>query len=340
MASDTASVDRLPAAGVALGGSLPSWLMSLIIHLSALTVLSIYVQGSPRGADVEPTRTGGIVLTKASGGATNYLDDGEESGTANNSAAAAPSAAGGSALPELSEQPLTNGPQLPQGDGSIGIGALPGDLAGDGLPGATGMTKGTGGSGTKGIGDGSQAETSVFGVRGRGSKFVYVFDRSASMSGYEGRPLAGAKHELLASLQSLDKIHQFQVIFYNDKPHVMNLTPGQSAQLVFGDEQGKKLAANFIGGVVADGGTRHMEALLLALQMRPDVIFFLTDADEPRLSSTELKKIRDRSRGASINTIEFGSGPSSGRYTFLRQLADENNGKHAYVDVTSLPAVR
>jgi hypothetical protein len=80
-----------------------------------------------------------------------------------------------------------------------------------------------------------------------------------------------------------------------------------------------------------------MEALLMALQMRPDVIFFLTDADEPKLTSADLRRIRERNRGVSINAIEFGSGPSQGRYTFLRQLADENHGKHAYVDVTSLP---
>ena len=80
-----------------------------------------------------------------------------------------------------------------------------------------------------------------------------------------------------------------------------------------------------------------MQALTMALRMNPDVVFFLTDADEPRLSTSELQRIRARNRGTSINTIEFGSGPSSGRYTFLRQLADENQGKHAYVDVTSLP---
>ncbi|QDU30853.1 hypothetical protein ETAA8_60020 [Anatilimnocola aggregata] len=325
------------AAGLATGASLPSWLMSLVVHLSALTVLSIYLQPTPRGIDIEPTRTGGIVLASASGGAMNYLEEGEEAGTSNASTAASPAAFGGSALPELTEQPLNSGPQLPTGDGSTGFGALPGDLQRNGLPGATGMTQGSGGTGKRGIGDSSQAETSVFGVSGRGSRFVYVFDRSASMSGYEGRPLSAAKRELLASLQSLERVHQFQVIFYNDRPHLMNLNPGQQPQLVFADDQGKRLASTFVGGVVADGGTRHIDALLMAIQMRPDVIFFLTDADEPRLSAVELRKIRDRSRGVSINTIEFGSGPSSGRYTFLRQLADENNGKHAYVDVTSLP---
>ena len=44
-------------------------------------------------------------------------------------------------------------------------------------------------------------ETSVFGSRGIGTKFVYVFDRSNSMNDFEGRPLAGAKRELLASLE-------------------------------------------------------------------------------------------------------------------------------------------
>jgi hypothetical protein len=312
----------------------PSWLMSCILHLGLFTLLSLYLSNEPRGAAEQPFKTGGIVLAKVSGGEANYLSEGEDSGTRSNEASGTNAAAGGtSALPALDEQPLTTGPMLPMGDGGVGTMALPGE----GLPGASGLTKGTGGGTKRRIGDGSQAETSVFGVVGRGSRFVYVFDRSASMSGYEGRPLAAAKQELIASLESLDKIHQFQIIFYNDKPHVMNVTPGQPPQLLFGDDQGKRLASTFIGGVVADGGTRHMEALLLALQMRPDVIFFLTDADEPKLTSADLRRIRERSRGASINAIEFGSGPSQGRYTFLRQLADENHGKHAYVDVTSLP---
>jgi Ca-activated chloride channel family protein len=118
----------------------------------------------------------------------------------------------------------------------------------------------------------------------------------------------------------------------------MNLNPGQPPQLVFGDTQGKRLAEQFIAGVVADGGTRHVEALTAALEFRPDVIFFLTDADEPRLSDAELRKIKDRNRGTSINTIEFGSGPSSGQYSFLQKLAAQNDGKHVYLDVTSLPS--
>ena len=40
------------------------------------------------------------------------------------------------------------------------------------------------------LGSSNYAQVSVFGVEGKGNKFVYVFDRSASM---EGPPLAAAK---------------------------------------------------------------------------------------------------------------------------------------------------
>lgn len=319
--------------GISLLQNIPSWLGSSILHLSVFTLLSLYITSEPRGAAIEENRVGGITLTTVSGGTTNYLSEGDDTTSAAPAGSNTPAAAGSSALPELTELPLTSGPQLPMGDGGVGAS----NVAGVGLPGANGLTQGGGGTPRRTIGDQNYGETTIFGVKGRGTRFVYVFDRSASMSGYEGRPLAAAKRELLSSLQSLDKVHQFQIIFYNDKPHVMNVNPSLPPQLMFGDDQGKRLAATFVGGVVADGGTRHMEALLLAIQMRPDVIFFLTDADEPKLTSLDLKKVRERSRGTSINAIEFGSGPSSGGYTFLQQLAAENGGQHVYVDVTSLP---
>jgi hypothetical protein len=207
---------------------------------------------------------------------------------------------------------------------------------GDSIPGATGLAQGKGPRGGVG-GHDFDVETSVFGIKGRGSKFVYVFDRSASMSGFEGRPLRAAKRELVASLQSLRGVHQFQIIFYNQNPALMTLSRGQAPKLFFADDEGKQLAENFVRGVVADGGTRHLEALKLALQMRPDVIFFLTDADEPRLTNSELAQIRQLNHGTVINAVEYGAGPSFGERTFLQQLAEQNDGQHRYVDVTELP---
>jgi hypothetical protein len=196
------------------------------------------------------------------------------------------------------------------------------------------------GSRPRGIsGKGNQAQTSVFGSHGTGNKFVYVFDRSNSMNDFEGRPLAGAKRELTASLGDLDRIHQFQIVFYNDRPTVFNPHYPQSPRMLFGDAATKRRAEDFVRRMDAGGGTRHMEALKLALGMRPDVIFFVTDAGEPQLSAKELEDILRRNErvGATINAIEFGVGPDPGGTNFLVRLAQQNHGEHVYVDVTRLP---
>jgi hypothetical protein len=147
-------------------------------------------------------------------------------------------------------------------------------------------------------------------------------------------PLTSAKANLLASLESLGDTHQFQIIFYNEKPTMFALA-GHPDRLVFGNSANKTTAAQFVRGIVADGGTRHEEALWMALKLQPDVIFFLTDADQPELSPAQLEKIHKANNGrCSINTIEFGLGPPIHNDNFLVRLARENNGKYTYVDVS------
>jgi hypothetical protein len=179
------------------------------------------------------------------------------------------------------------------------------------------------------------SETRLFGVSGRGTRFVYVFDRSLSM---KGNPLATAKQELRASLSRLQRVNQFQIIFYNENPRLM--TVGGGPQMAFADENGLSQAESFITSVTAAGGTDHVQALKLALRMSPDVIFFLTDADDPQLSPAELDQIRRANAGAVINAIEFKSGPDQGKGGFLRKLAEQNRGEYKYVDVTELSAAR
>jgi hypothetical protein len=180
-------------------------------------------------------------------------------------------------------------------------------------------------------------QTQVFGIRAKGTRFVYVFDRSGSMSDYEGRPLAAAKRELIASLRTLKAVNQFQIIFFNENPRMLNLAPGQSPQMVFADEQGQRLAVSFVEGITAEGATDRLLALRMALRMQPDVIFFLSDADRPGLTSADLQSLARINAGTAIHAIEFGVGPATEAPNFLHRLAAENAGQHAYVDVTSLP---
>jgi hypothetical protein len=129
-------------------------------------------------------------------------------------------------------------------------------------------------------------KVSVFGVEGTGNKFVYVFDRSASM---EGAPLAAAKRQLIASLKSLDTVHQFHIIFFNQRLKSMDITGG-GRRIAFATDRNKQLATKFVGSVTADGGTDRFMALKRAIAFQPDVIFFLSDADDP-MSSSEMAEI-------------------------------------------------
>lgn len=231
----------------------------------------------------------------------------------------------------------------------------PTSVSGDDAVGATKMLRrlnqGDGGRGNgtgSGVGDGTDragiakalaqgaAQTGVFGVSGTGYKFVYVFDRSGSMDGHGGAPLMAAKTELIHSLRELGKMHQFQIIFYNEEPRIFTLS-GNDGRLTFATEQNRRLAERFVNGITADGATQHEDALAMALRMNPDVIFFLTDADEPALSARQLARLRRMSNGTVINAIEFGYGPRAESENFLVWLARQNGGQHVYVDISELP---
>ena len=152
----------------------------------------------------------------------------------------------------------------------------------------------------------------------------------------EGRPLAAAKKQLLESLQSLESVHQFHIIFFNTKTQSFDITGG-GHRIAFASDRNKKLAGNFVGGITADGGTDRMYALREALNFAPDVIFFLTDADDA-MSPSEMAELARANRRvqASICVIEFGKNPAPTPNNFLARLAHDNGGQYGYVDTTKL----
>jgi len=184
-----------------------------------------------------------------------------------------------------------------------------------------------------------RARTGMFGVTALGFKFVYVFDRSASMGGDGDKALKAVKAELLKSLRNLDTVHQFQIIFYNEKPVIFNPS-GTSGRLAFANETNKQRAVRFVESITADGNTRHDDALKLAIRLRPDVIFFLTDGDDPKLTRRDLDQVQRMAFGIAIHAIEFGPGPRPDGPSFLATLAEENGGRYAYVDLSKDPQRR
>ncbi len=317
--------DRSPPHAPSPERPLPAWTFSVLAHVGLLLLVVYAIERMPRGAADEPGRTAGIVLKRTS--AEGNLYDGEaDLAATNDSSADLISPDEVLAVLPSDTSAAESGADLPEMP-TVG----PGPTARGGQPNASEFTQGGGGRPGSTAG-GGEAQVSIFGVAGTGNKFVYVFDRSSSM---EGAPLAAAKRQLIDSINSLDSVHQFQIVFFNHDLRMFDITGGQR-RIAFATDRNKQLAANFIGGITADGGTDRFAALKKAIELRPDVIFFLTDGDDGLLPSELAQLYRLNGAGATICTIEFGQGAVRHRGNFLTELAEHTRGQYGYIDTTRL----
>jgi hypothetical protein len=295
--------------------ALPAWLFSLLLHAGLLVSLGTITWTVHRAAPERDFSVGIMVRHNTPQGELFQAED--KTYPAPEKAAAAPLSFVPDAAPSGPAESL---PQLPALDlSTIGIsGSMPGHL-GD----LTALPQGT--AATSAL-----ASTQFFGAQAWGTKFVYVIDRSGSMSEHDA--LGTAKRELLASLSKLPPTAEFQIIVYNLKPEVMPSGPGR-ARLVVASDASKRAAQHFLDTIAADSGTEHLPAVKLALGLNPDVILFLTDADD--MTARDVKELSESNKNRTkIHTIEFGPGPNLDSRTALRELAEENGGTYRYVDVS------
>lgn len=192
-------------------------------------------------------------------------------------------------------------------------------------------------------GDGKHAAR-FFNIADPGKRVVYAIDRSGSMSTDVSLPggrrldlLTVAKAELLASLNRLTPKHRFLVIFYNDRafPLSVDRQKGTGTELL-------PATAHYIGkmkpridAVRVSGSTEHIRALRMAMRLKPDVIYFLTDA-KTGLEPRELDEVRrmNRRQGTRIHCIQFGRGRDTSRdNNFLKQLAKMTGGGFRYRNI-------
>ena len=308
-------------------------LMSLVLHVAVLVGIGILWNRLPQGTGAEKDRPVGIALVQRLPDRDQYVDSAEMEQPETESQATDPDLASA-----LSAPPADLAPPLDLAGILKSIESAPAPESSSGLAGETALGADAFGDGRSGgpVSDVADTTTTLFGVSGSGSRFVYVFDRSDSMNGYGGKPLRQAKAELIRSLSTLTERQQFQIVFYNDKPTPFRPS-GLPQQLIRAEPGYLELASSYVRSIAAFGGTRHEDALELALRMGPDVIFFLTDARVPRLSAKTLREIKNRadSVGTTIHAIEFGADPMAPTNSFLRDLAAMNGGQYRYVDVRS-----
>jgi hypothetical protein len=87
--------------------------------------------------------------------------------------------------------------------------------------------------------------------------------------------------------------------------------------------------------IAPDGGTDHLTALRAALALKPEVIFFLTDAD--LMNNNDVNDILAEVGSTRIQAVEFGRGTELGQRTPLGRLATTTGGAYLYIDVSHFP---
>ncbi len=227
-------------------------------------------------------------------------------------------------LPSTAQPPSEALQRALPGPQTTGVGLVPGS----GLGGGGGSGGGSGGGIGRGIGPG----TEFFGAREHGHSFAYVIDCSGSMA--LRNSLEVAKRELLASLNQLPPDARFSVVLYNLRARVLT-DPGGQQGLMPATTANKMRVQGQLQTVGPDGGTDHMVALRTALGLKPEVIFFLTDAD--LMSDNDVNEILAETQGSRIQAVEFGRGTDLGKQTPLRRLATTTGGTYRYIDVTGFP---
>jgi hypothetical protein len=192
------------------------------------------------------------------------------------------------------------------------------------LSGASGKALG---GGKQGDGVAGQVATEFFGIGGYGQTFVYVVDASDSMN--DRRKFERAKYELLQTIEQLKSDQRFFVVFYNEGAFPMD---ADEPQLATEDNIAK--VTQWIQGVEPTGGTNPLPALLFALSLRPDAIYFLSDGQfdpaVPQILRTQNRQnLRLKKRQIPIHTIAFFDRIAEG---MMRTIARNSGGEYRYAN--------
>jgi uncharacterized protein with von Willebrand factor type A (vWA) domain len=166
--------------------------------------------------------------------------------------------------------------------------------------------------------------TKFFASGGNAYTIVYLVDRSGSMID----TIEPLKREIKRSIGELQPMQKFHVIFFSSGEPV----EGPAKELIWATDRNKKQNFDFIDKVEARGQTDPRWAMQRALQLKPDLVYLLTDGvfandiADKLIEWAKLHKVK-------VNTIAYvmESGGS-----VLRRIAEETGGVYRFVSEEQL----
>lgn len=184
---------------------------------------------------------------------------------------------------------------------------------------------GTGGGTGDGHGTGSGSGQGFFGIETKVKRTVFVVDASRSMNypypGEAKNRLGRVKIELYRTITKMSADQSFFVIFFNTAP-----IPMPSRGMVRADPQIIRPYLEWIFAVRGMDQTEPQAALLMALRLNPDQIYFLTDGD---FSYRSVRSAREANPNRiPIHTIGFGGKEGEKN---LQEIARDSQGTYQFI---------
>lgn len=174
--------------------------------------------------------------------------------------------------------------------------------------------------------------TTFFEIPSNGRSFLFVIDHSGSMA--FNNSLNHAKIELLASLEKLPADAYFGVILYNQ--NIKQFSIDGSFKLAKANQFNKQQLQKDLEVINPEGGTDHIEALRIALGMKPDIIYFLSDAD--LMTYSDVSHILSTKPQSKIHALHLSPGPDINGPTPLKKLASSTGGIYKHLDSNTFRA--
>ncbi len=175
---------------------------------------------------------------------------------------------------------------------------------------------------------GFSSGASFFGAYAGGNRFVYVLDSSTSMRGSRWKL---ARNKLLESLRKLGKGQQFFVICFDAETTLLFDATTDKIEYQNADAATIKRVQRWLQSLELGHNTLPAEALKLALDMRPDAVFLLSDGelrDQSMFMLRQWNADRTEFRQVPIHVVDLIS--LEGRET-LKQIAEENGGTFTFI---------
>ena len=173
-------------------------------------------------------------------------------------------------------------------------------------------------------GAGKGAGGTFFGTKAAGQSVVYVVDCSSSMNVRHTRSATRfhrLKIELLNSVASMKPNQSFYIIFFNDQPIPMPARTMQPARPAL-----QRQYLEWMARMRANGKTDPLSSMKMALRLKPDVIYFLTDGNFYPPTAIALSRIRQPR--SVIHTITFGERNAE---PLMKSIAVANRGTYRFI---------